>query len=272
MAKWTPAQVGAGHAQRPGLARAHAQADGVERVAQVAAAEVLADADVGLELHALGDHLFQPAVEDVFFQLEIGDAVAQAARPAGRPSRTARPRGRRGSTAGRRPGRRGRSRRPPRCLPVFGLGRNGSDPAFCEGPLGDLVLDVLDGDRLVVDGQRAGGLARRGADAAGDLGEVVGRVQVLGRLAPAVAIDQVVELGNAVLHRAADGVAERNAAVHAAGRLLVEHAGDQRPVDLVPVLDPFVRSAGARLRRGRIVETRWDYPSEGDQGLGITAD
>ena len=113
-------------------------------------------------------------------------------------------------------------------LPVCVLGRSGSTQPSAKARSAIWYSMCLMVTGLVVDGQRAGGLARGGANAAGDLGEVVGRVQVLGRLAPAIAVDQVVELGNAVLHRAADAVAEGNAAIHAAGRLLVEHLVDQR--------------------------------------------
>src|SRR3712207_7701767 len=51
--------------------------------------------------------------------------------------------------------------------------------------LGDLALDVLDRDRLVVHRQHARLLARRGADRPGELGEVVGAVQGRRRLLPA---------------------------------------------------------------------------------------
>jgi hypothetical protein len=60
---------------------------------------------------------------------------------------------------------------------------SGVDPALLEGAVDDVALDVLDGDRIVVDVEDAGLLARRRADAAGELGEVVGRVQALDRLA-----------------------------------------------------------------------------------------
>jgi hypothetical protein len=82
----------------------------------------------------------------------------------------------------------------------------------------DLVLDRLDADRIVVDAQRAGGLARRRADAAGEFREVVGRMQVLERLAVVAVIDQVVPVRDDVVDRAAV-VAERDAAIHAARAL-----------------------------------------------------
>ena len=57
------------------------------------------------------------------------------------------------------------------------------DPAFGPGAVDDLVLDRLDRDGVVVDAEHARPLARRRAEPAGELGEVVGRVQPLDRLA-----------------------------------------------------------------------------------------
>ena len=51
------------------------------------------------------------------------------------------------------------------------------DPTVLEPPVNNLFLDVLDGDRVRVDAQDATGLARRGTDAAGEFGEIVGGQQ-----------------------------------------------------------------------------------------------
>ncbi len=72
-------------------------------------------------------------------------------------------------------------------------------------------------------------------------------MQHLGRLAPTVAIDQIVELGDAVFHGATDAVAEGDPAIHAAGGLLGEHLVDQRLVDLFEVFDPFLDRAVAHF-------------------------
>ena len=93
------------------------------------------------------------------------------------------------------------------------------DPAFFPTLVDDEVLDRLDADRIVVDVERAGGFARRRADASGEFRKVVGRVQHFERLAPLLPVDQVVPVGNDVVDRAA-GLAERDAAVHAARALL----------------------------------------------------
>ena len=71
---------------------------------------------------------------------------------------------------------------------------------------------------VVVDVERAGGLARRRAHAARHLGEVVGGVQVERRRLPLVAVDEVVPVRDLVVDRAAV-VAVGDAAVHAARRL-----------------------------------------------------
>src|SRR5207247_4939698 len=75
-------------------------------------------------------------------------------------------------------------------------------PALVPGVVDDVLLDVLDRDRVVVDVEDARLLAGRGTDAAGELGEVVGRVQTGDRLAPAAAVHEVVPLGADVPARA----------------------------------------------------------------------
>ncbi len=183
--------------------------------------------------------LLEPAVEDVFFQLEIGNPVAEQTAEAvaaledddvvpqpGKLLRGGKPGGTRADYG--------------HLLARLRLRTNRLDPAFGERTLDDPKLDVLDVHRLAADRQRAGGFAGSGTDAAGDLGEIVGRMQVLGRLAPATPVNEIVELGNAILHRAADGMAERNAAVHAAGRLLVQRLIEQLAIDLVPIADALL--------------------------------
>ena len=65
------------HRQISRLACAHCQADTVELFVQVVSGYVFADGYVGLELHALGRQLVQPAVDYGFAEFEIGDAVSQ---------------------------------------------------------------------------------------------------------------------------------------------------------------------------------------------------
>src|SRR5439155_14002507 len=98
------------------------------------------------------------------------------------------------------------------------LGRLGLDPAFVESAFDDAQLDLLDGYGIVVDAEDAGGLAGRGAEAAGELREVVRGVETVDRHPPLLAVHQVVPVWDDVAERAAL-VAEGDRAVHAAGRL-----------------------------------------------------
>ena len=136
-------------------------------------------------------------------------------------------------------------------LPVCRSGDLRRDPAFVEGAVDDRDLDLLDGDGLGVDAEHARGLARCRAEPAGELREVVGRVQPLDGGPPVVAPGQVVPLGDQVAERAAV-VAERDAAVHAATGLPVQLVGVLRLVDLVPVHDAYVD----RATRGQLALRR----------------
>src|SRR4029453_11257238 len=115
----------------------------------------------------------------------------------------------------------------------FHTGRLRNDPTFLPAAIDDEVLDRLDADRIVVDVQCARGLARRGTDAARELGKVVGRMQNLESLAPLMAKDEIVPVGNDFVDRAA-GLTERDAAVHAARalfrRFLILEREDEFPI------------------------------------------
>ncbi len=128
--------------------------------------------------------------------------------------------------------------------------RHGHDPALVPRVVDDRVLDLLDRHRVALaDLQHARGLARRRAQAPGELGEVVGGVQLADRVLPAVAVDEVVPVGDEVAQRAAV-VAEGHAALHAAralGRELLVGAARRRTpcrcarpdaLDRVVVRDP----------------------------------
>ena len=106
-------------------------------------------------------------------------------------------------------------------LPVRDGRRPRLNPALLERALDDRQLDRLDRHRIVVDAEHARALARRRAQPSGPLGKVVGRVQPVARRLPALAVDEIVPVGDQVAERTAL-MAERNAAVHAA-RALVAH-------------------------------------------------
>ena len=59
--------------------RAGGDDERVVTTAQVVGGDVDTDVDAGAELHALGAHLLEAAVEVVLLHLELGDAVAQQA-------------------------------------------------------------------------------------------------------------------------------------------------------------------------------------------------
>ncbi len=214
---------------------ARGEQHGVEAFAQVVGGDVDADVDAGGEDDALGLHLGEPGVHDVLLDLEVGDAVAQqAADPVvaledghGVPGAGELLRGGQAGRAGADHG-------------DLAAGRGGRrlrlDVAEVERVVGDLHLDLLDGHRVVGDAQHAGGLARRRAQPAGELREVVGGVQRLRGGLPGAGADQVVPVRDPVAQRAAL-VAERDAAVHAPGGLVADEVLAGRRVHLPPVAD-----------------------------------
>ncbi len=88
-----------------------------------------------------------------------------------------------------------------------------------KGAIDDRAFDRLDRHRRVLKIQRAGGFARRGADAAREFGEIIGRMEIARSLFPIGMIDEIVPIRDLVVHRAAH-VAIGNAAIHAARRLI----------------------------------------------------
>jgi hypothetical protein len=121
--------------------------------------------------------------------------------------------------------------------------RLGDDPPHLEALVHDRLFDALDRDRVAVDPQDAGTLARGGADAAGELRKIVRLVEPLEGVVPLLPEDQVVPVGDQVVDGAArghapqhrPGVAERDAAVHAPRALLAERLRGQVVVELAPV-------------------------------------
>ncbi len=205
---------------------------------QLLGRDALADVRVAMEDDAFRLHLLHAPLDDLLLHLEVGDAIGQQAAGLG------------GFlvdvhlVAGARQLLGGGEARGPRAddrhpLSRLALRRLGRHPALGEGPVGDGTLDGLDGDRVVVDVERAGGLARRRAHAPRDLGEVVGRVQVERRRLPLVAVDEVVPVRDLVVHRTA-AVAVGDAAVHAARGLRLGLLLRQRHDELVPMLHALV--------------------------------
>ena len=177
-------------------------------------ADVAADLDVADELDPLLLENRDPPVDDPLLELRIGHPEAQepagclVALVDGDPVADLVELGR---------GRHPRGPRPDDGDVPAGprLGRLGDDPPLLEGMIDRPVLDLLDHHRVVVDVEHAGRLARRRTDQAGELGEVVGRVELVDRRLPVPDAGEVVPVGNQVPERAGV-VAERHAAVHAA--------------------------------------------------------
>ena len=94
-------------------------------------------------------------------------------------------------------------------------------PALIKRVVSNGLLHVLDGDRGLVDGEDAPGLARRRAQPPRELWEVVGGVQPLACRVPVPLPSQVVPLGYQVPQWARH-VTERHTAVHAAPGLLLD--------------------------------------------------
>jgi hypothetical protein len=194
-----------------------------------------ADAHAAPELDALGRELREAAIEHGLVELEVGDAVAQE--PAGAVGGLVHDRG----VAGARELLRAREPRGPRADdrdPPTGAQprrrRARDDPAALPRALGQLFLDVLDGHRRAVEPEHARRLARRRAQPAGELREVVGRVEPPPRRLPLIAPQPIVEVGDRVAERTALH-AERHAAVHAATGLLTKLGLGLMTLDLAPV-------------------------------------
>ena len=121
------------------------------------------------------------------------------------------------------------------------------DPAFLPAPVDNGALDILDRDGRGVDAEDARTFAGGRADAPGEVGEIIGLVQAVQRFAPEAAINQIVPFRDQIVDRAARshaaderaGVAEGNAAIHAARALLAQLGLVQMKMKFVPIPDAF---------------------------------
>ena len=191
-----------------------------------------------MERHAFRIHLRHAAIDVILLHLEVGNAVAQQAAGLGVFLEHVHVVAGAGELL--RAGHAGGTRADDRdFLSGLDRGRLGLDPALLEGAIGDRAFDRLDGHRIVVDVERAGGLARRRTDAAGDFRKIIGRVQVARGFLPVAAIDQVVPVRDLVVHRTA-GVTIGNAAIHAARGLLRVLLVGQGEDELAPMLDALL--------------------------------
>ena len=191
-------QLAPGDLQVARRARAGREHDRVELRPQVVGRDVTADLDAVSDLDPLGGELLHAALDGGLLDLELRHAEANE--PAGGLVALEQHDGvpgaaqllRRGHAGGAgaddgdaHAGLDGRRLRP--------------DPTLGPRAVDDRVLDLLDRDGVaLVDLEHARGLARRGAQAPGELGEVVGRVQLADRVLPAIAVHEVVPIGDQV--------------------------------------------------------------------------
>ena len=132
-------------------------------------------------------HLLDAAVDVDLLHLEIGDAVTKQAarfRPALVDMHLMA-----GARQLLRAGKTCRSRADDRnFLAGLALRFVGLEP-LRDRTVGDLAFDRFDGDRVLVDVERAGRFARRRTDAAGNLREIVRRMQIARGFFPVAAVD-----------------------------------------------------------------------------------
>ena len=226
-------ELAARHRQVTPRRRPARQHDGVGGRQQDVDVDAVADGGVGAEHRALGRHLVEAAVEVALLHLELGDAVAQQPADAvGALEHDDGVPGARELLGGGQAGRPG----PDHGDALAGAHRRHlrRHPALVPRPVDDLHLDLLDRHRVGVDAEHARRLARRRAQPAGELGEVVGGVQAIDGVAPVLAVDEVVPVGDEVAERAAV-VAERDAAVHAPPGLVLHLLEVEVLVHLLPV-------------------------------------
>ena len=103
-------------------------------------------------------------------------------------------------------------------LAGFCSGRLWHDPALCPSTINDGVLYRLNANGVIVDVEGTGSLAGRRTNTARELRKVIGRMQRLQGMLPILPEDQIIEIRNDVVHRAAV-VAKGGAAIHTPRRL-----------------------------------------------------
>ena len=156
--------------------RAAGQANGVVLAPQVVRGNVHADVATRAEFDSLRGHQFDASIDNALVQLEVGDAERE--QPAhvlvtleNRDQMPGPVQLDGGGQAGRTRSNDGDALAGPL------LGRMRRHPSLVEAAVHDGLLDVLNRDGLLVDGEHAGGFAGRGAYPARELGKVVGCVQ-----------------------------------------------------------------------------------------------
>ena len=228
-----PGQGAARHSQLPAIRSAAGEHDRIRSGPQLLDPEIDPDLHPDPEARALGPQLIKAPVKPALLHPELRDPVAQQAPdPIGPLVDHHVVTGPGELLGGRQPGRTrtdhgdhapGPSRRPQR-----------GEPPPSTGVIDDPQLHLLDRDRIGVDRQHAGVLARGRAQRAGELGEVVRGVQPIRRTPPLTPPDQLVPVRDQIPQRATR-VTKRHPAVHTPTRLhpllLIPH----RHANLAPI-------------------------------------
>ena len=193
----------------------------------------------GFEGHPFGFHLDAASVDKVLFHLEIRNAVTKE--PAHAVGLFEHGDAVPGACQLLRTSHARRARANHRDLLAGLLFRDlRLDPAFLPPAIDDGTFDRFDRDRLIDDVERAGCLAGGGADAARKFGEIVGGMQHGERVFPVPFIDQMVPVGDDVVHRTAI-VAVGNAAIHAARGLRLQGRIIRLDDKFAVILQPLFR-------------------------------
>jgi hypothetical protein len=199
-----------------GIFRAARQEDGVVPVDEIRERRRHADIGAVVEGHALNLHLAHPTLDVVLLHLEVGNTIAEQTTGPRLPLEHMDIVADACELLGRRHPRRPGSDDGDALAGLL-RGDLRLHPAHCPRLVGDRLLDRLDGDRHVLEIEGAGLLAGRGADAAGELREIIGGVEVARRLLPVVLVDEIVPVGDLIVDGAAGrAMAIGNAAIHAA--------------------------------------------------------
>ena len=193
-----------------------------------------------VEMHAFRLHLDNAAVDYMFFHLEIGNAIAQQTARLGVflidmdfvPSarellRAGKPRGSRTDNGGT-------------FLPVFAPAGSGLIQPFAQAR-----STIAHSMVLIVTGLSSMFSVQAASQAPGkswpvSLRKVIGRMKIAGRLLPIGAVDEIVPIWDLIVDRAT-AVAKRDAAIHAARRLILGRFLGKRDHEFLVMTNPVGR-------------------------------
>ena len=97
---------------------------------------------------------------------------------------------------------------------------------------------MLDRDWRLIDAEHTRGFARRWTDAAGKLREIIRGVELAYGILPAPPVDEIIPVRDEVTD-GTSGLAERDAAIHAARALDAKFLFRKILVDFEPIIDPL---------------------------------